>query len=82
MEALKIAAMIFAGLIALFIVVVGVAFKAIKHDIYHNEIWKDEARNKVYISYVRTHIFAYICSWIVDFGVLWLIITIILKIIK
>lgn len=82
MEALKIAGMIFAGLIVLVIVFIGVAFKAIKHDIYHNEMWKDEARNEVYVSYVRTHIFAYICSWAVNFGVLWLIIAIILKIIK
>jgi hypothetical protein len=82
MEALKIAAMIFAGFIVLCIVFVGVAFKVVKHDIYHNDIWKDEARNEVYVSYVRTHMFAYICSWAVNFGVLWLIIAIILKIIK
>ena len=82
MEALKIAAMIFAGFIVLCIVFVGVAFKVVKHDIYHNDIWKDEARTEVYVSYVRTHIFAYICSCAVNFGVLWLIIAIILKIIK
>lgn len=82
MYALKITAMIFAGFIVLGIVCIGVAFKVIKHDIYHNDIWKEEARDDVYIRYVRTHIFAYICSWAVNFGVLWLIITIILKIIK
>lgn len=82
MEALKIAAMIFAGFIILCIVFVGVAFKVIKHDIYHNDIWKEEARTEVYDSYVRTHMFAYICSCAVNFDALWLIIAIILKIIK
>lgn len=82
MEALKIVMIIVSCLIGLYIILNGIAFKIAKFQVYHSGVYKDKYKNQVYRQIAQGHKFQYLCSWLINIGLLWVIISIILKIIK
>lgn len=82
MEALKIVMIIVGCLIGLYIILNGIGFKIAKFQVYHSGVFKDDYKNLVYQKLAMEHKFQYLCSWLINIGLLWVIISIILKIIK
>lgn len=82
MLALKITLWIFAGIFALCIIALGIEYKYTKRQVMKNDMLKIEGKMKLLWVIRKSHPFMYISSWLTDFGVVFLIVSIILKIVS
>lgn len=82
MLALKITLWIFAGIFAICILVLGIEYKYAKRQIMKNNMLKIEGKMKLLWIIRKSHPFMYISAWLTDFVVVFLIVSIILKIIS
>lgn len=82
MLALKITVYIFIGIFVITGILMGLLYKIRKNQILKNDLLTDEGKATLYRDLKRSNPIHYLCSWCIDFGIVYLIVFIILKIVK
>jgi len=82
MGALKITLIVFGIIIGIVILMNDLAFYIAKRYIFKSGVFKKEYQYEKYWDMKRNNRFAWLCTWITNFGIIYLVSFIVLKIIK
>ena len=82
MLALKITGLIVLGIIALAIIVKGLQFKYGRRIIFKSDLFKEDKKYAVYNDFKKHARFAWLCSWLINIGLIYLVTSLIILIIK
>lgn len=82
MTALKITLIVFGIIIGIIVLENALGFYIAKRHIFKSGVFKKDYQNKIYWDMKRNNRFAWLCTWITNLGIIYLISFIVLKIIK
>ena len=82
MLALKITGFIVLGIIALAILVKGLQFKYGRRIIFKSDLFKEARKYEVYDAFKKHARLGWFCSWLINIGVIYLVTSLIIMIIK